>query len=181
MDKMRKAVILTSLASKLREHDSWCGETHMQKSTYVLQELLGVPLDFDFILYMYGPFSFDLRSELTALRADGLLDLETTPPYGPRFSPTKQSELLRERFPKTMRRYNDRIDFVAKTFGNKKVGELERLATALYLIKKFGDSSKENQAKLMSILKPHISENEAREALEQANQIVKEAQDIING
>jgi uncharacterized protein YwgA len=178
---VRKAVILTALASKLREHGSWCGETHMQKSTYLLQDLLEVPMGFDFILYMYGPFSFDLRSELTALRADGLLDLEAKPPYGPQFSPTKQSDLLREHFPKTMGTYKNRMDFVAKTFGNKKVGELERLATAVYLIKESNISSEEKQAKLMRIWKPHISENEARQALEQAKQIVKEAQDIVNG
>jgi len=41
-----------------------------------LQDLMRVPLELEFILYKHGPFSFDLRSELTSLRADELVKLE---------------------------------------------------------------------------------------------------------
>ena len=39
-----------------------------------------MPLGYDFTLYKHGPFSFDLRDDIHALRADGLLDLEPRPP-----------------------------------------------------------------------------------------------------
>jgi hypothetical protein len=59
------------------------GETHMQKATFFLQELIKVPLGFEFLLYKHGPFSFDLRDELTFMRAQGFLRLEPQYPYGP--------------------------------------------------------------------------------------------------
>ena len=41
MDRLRKIVILTELASELRKEGSWCGETHIQKATYFLQQMVG--------------------------------------------------------------------------------------------------------------------------------------------
>ena len=83
MDRLRRAALLTRLIELLRKKGSWCGETHIQKSTFFVQNLMKVPLSFDFILYKHGPFSFDLRDELTGLRADGLIRLEPQWPYGP--------------------------------------------------------------------------------------------------
>ena len=92
MDRLRRDVIVIRVIKALREHGSWCGETHVQKAVYLLQEMAGAQTGFDFILYKHGPFSFDLRDELTALRADELLSLERQPwPYGPRIAPTERS------------------------------------------------------------------------------------------
>ena len=44
----------------------------MSLNAFVMCE---VPTGFEFILYMYGPFSFDLSDELTSIRADGLLKI----------------------------------------------------------------------------------------------------------
>jgi len=76
MDRLRKAALQTRLIEQLRKEGSWCGETHVQKATLFLQDLMRVPLELEFILYKHGPFSFDLRSELTSLRADELVKLE---------------------------------------------------------------------------------------------------------
>jgi len=70
MDRLRRAALLTQLIERLRRRGSWCGETHVQKATLFLQDLTRIPMGFDFILYKHGPFSFDLRDELTSLRAD---------------------------------------------------------------------------------------------------------------
>ena len=85
MDRFDRAAVLTELADRLRANGSWTGETHLQKATYVLQELLMVPLNFEFVFYKHGPFSFDLREELTSMRADGFLVQVPQDPYG-RFS-----------------------------------------------------------------------------------------------
>ncbi len=76
MDRLRNAALLTRLIEGLCSNGDWYGETHVQKTTFFVQELMGVPLGFRFILYKHGPFSFGLRDELTALRADGMLELE---------------------------------------------------------------------------------------------------------
>ena len=147
--------------------DSWCGETHVQKAAYVLQELLEVTLGFHFILYKFGPFSFDLRDELTVLRADGLLKLEPqAPPYGPRFAATDLSEDLRKRFPRTMENHGDQIEFVAEALKSKRVAELERLATALYVTREIGnDVSVKARADALVQQKPHVSSDEAEAAV----------------
>ena len=89
MDRLRNAALLTRLIEGLCSKGDWCGETHVQKTAFFVQELMGVPLGFRFILYKHGPFSFGLRDELTALRADGLLELEPRT-YGAQLIPTKQ-------------------------------------------------------------------------------------------
>ena len=92
MNRLQRAAVLTALADELRKRGSWCGETHLQKATYFLQSLLGVPLGYEFILYKHGPYSFDLHDELTALCTDQLLELRPQPyPYGPSLLPTAAS------------------------------------------------------------------------------------------
>ena len=90
-----------------------------------------MPLGYDFTLYKHGPFSFDLRDDIHALRADGLLDLEPRPqPYGPTIVTTSRTKLLAERFPKTRDRYASKVVQVADLVGDKGVISLERVATA---------------------------------------------------
>src|ERR1017187_6331592 len=98
MNRLQKYSVLLALNEELRSAGSWTGETHMQKATYFLQHLMGVPLGFDFILYKHGPFSFDLRDELTAMRAEGFLRLEPQHPYGPTLVTEEKSELLKHAF-----------------------------------------------------------------------------------
>src|SRR5262245_29217406 len=134
MDRLQRAVILTELMDRLRANGSWCGETHVQKAVYFLQEILGVPTGFEYILYKHGLYSFDLTADLTALRADFLMEFNhRSPGYGPGLVPTPTSESLRSGYPKTLAGSSRPIEFVATTFGARGVADLERLATALYV------------------------------------------------
>jgi uncharacterized protein YwgA len=78
----------------LKERDSWCGETHIQKAVYFLQELLQVRLGFEFIMYKHGPYSFELTDELTTLRANRLLRLIPREGYGPSIVVNEESHYL---------------------------------------------------------------------------------------
>jgi uncharacterized protein YwgA len=178
MTRSQKAAVLTQLVNKLRARDSWAGETHLQKAVFFLQGLLGSPMGFDFILYKHGPFSFDLRDELTGLRADGLLELDPQlPPYGPRFTSTSIGQGVVERHPKTLEGQADRLDFVANLFHGKGVKELERLATALYSSLENGwGATIEKRARFLNEVKPHVSLEEAREAVTALDDLHAEAQ-----
>src|SRR5205814_8811864 len=127
MDRLRKAAILVRLIEKLREQGSWCGETHVQKATFFLQELMHVPLGFDFILYKHGPFSFDLRDELTGLRADAVLALESQYPYGAKLFPTRESDHLRATYEKTLEKYRGSMRKVVEVIRDRGVLDLESL------------------------------------------------------
>lgn len=174
MGRMKNAALITRLVERLREQGSWCGETHIQKTTYFLQKLMNVPLGFDFILYKHGPFSFGLRDELTALRADELLTLEPDARYSPRIAPTEKCRHIQSRFPRTLNKYDRSISFVARKLGSKGVVQLERLGTALY-VELQEDVSSDQRIRKIVALKPHISEHDARRAVSDVDRIIADS------
>lgn len=181
MDRLQKAALLTRLIQKLREQGSWCGETHIQKAVNFVQDLAGVPIGFNFVLYKHGPFSFDLRDELTALRADDLLTLEPqSPPYGPRVAATDRSEYIQSVFAKTLAAYDDRLAFVADKLGGKNVTELERLATALFVTRRAEPGvPAADRVKELRRLKSHISSEKAEEAIMEIDQFTEQAGELF--
>ena len=181
MKRLQKVAVLCQLAERMADKGSWSGETHIQKATYFLQELLKVPTGFDFILYKYGPFSFDLRDELTGMRADGFIDLAPQAhPYGPSLVPTKLSKKIRERFPKTLRRCRQQLQFVADQLSAEGVVGLERLATALLvtLEGRAEDATVDARARWIHELKPHVGIEDARKSVEAVDGIVKRAEKV---
>lgn len=165
MNPTQRQALLLELIDQLHQHDSWCGETHIQKSTFFLQEMLGVPLDFNFIFYSYGPYSFDLNDAITALRCDRLITVKPRDPYGANLLPSEQARGFLDRFPKTRKKFENPMRYVAKQLGGKKVVDLERLATALFVLIKDSDKPSEKQAAEIHRLKPHVSLEQARLAL----------------
>lgn len=179
MKRLQRAAILTELVRRMREQESWCGETHVQKATYILQELLGVDLGYDFVLYKHGPFSFDLRDELGELFADGLIRYQAQmPPYGPRITVTDEAESVHEIYPKTLARHADRIGFVAEKLDARGVADLERLATALYVTREAPDATPEERARMLRLLKPHVPDQAALRAVREIDEISAEAEAI---
>jgi len=175
MKPRQQQALLLALAEAMQGHGSWCGETHLQKATYFLKELCDLPLDFDFILYMHGPFSFDLRDELTAMRADGLLDMKfQPPPYGPSLAVSDSGMRLMQRWPKTLERHRGCVGSIANSLGPLGVAELERLATALYVTKRNPAKDPSTRAKVIRELKPHVTLEEAQHAVESVDRMDKE-------
>ncbi len=181
MDDLRRTAIVLKLIERMNLYRSWCGETHIQKSGYFLQEMTGVPMEFSFVLYRYGPFSFDLRDELTAMRADNLVVLETRSLYyGPSFVLRPAANVVLERYPKTLAKYEAQIEFVAREFGPKGVAELEQLATAFYVTRKLGEEKTvAERAEHLHSLKPHFSIKEACQAVDYVDCLLVEADKLF--
>lgn len=177
MNPMAQEALVARLARTLRENDSWTGETHIQKATYLLEVLADVPFDFDFILYKHGPFSFELRDELGNMQADRYLSREPQdPPYGPRFSVTESGRQLEERFAKTMARYGSKVDWIAAQLRDKGVASLERLATALWVTTHEGDGlGLEERVELLRGIKRHVSEENAAQAVREIDELLASA------
>jgi catechol 2,3-dioxygenase-like lactoylglutathione lyase family enzyme len=177
MKRLQRAAVLSDLIQQMRAHDSWCGETHVQKATYFLQDLLGVDLGYDFVVYKHGPFSFDLRDELGEFVWDKLIRYEPqVPPYGPRITVTPDAAKLRETHPTTLARNEAKIRFVAEKLDARGVVDLERLATALYVTLDRPNAEVEARAHALRLLKPHIPEPAAVGAVSEVDQIRAEAQ-----
>lgn len=163
-ESQREALVLDFIR-RLKEAGSWCGETHIQKSTYFLQEFAEIPLGFNFIFYKHGPFSFDLNDQLTALRGNGLVELRSHEPYGPHLHTSASADEYLGLFPKTIARYESARDFVVDKLAGKNVAELERLSTALYVRLEMPNEADRTRAKRIHQLKPHVSIQEALIAL----------------
>src|SRR5260370_16571828 len=106
MQELNDASLVLALTEKLRANRSWAGETHIQKAVYILNRILIVPIPFKFILYKHGPFSFDLRDEISWMRSLRFLEWEVRSDfYGPSFSPAPMGPILINHFPKMPLKY----------------------------------------------------------------------------
>ncbi len=167
-DSQREALLL-DFVRRLKEGGSWCGETHVQKSTYFLQEFMGIPLGLNYIFYKHGPYSFDLNDKLTALRGNALVELRSHPPYGPHLHASDTANEYLKLFPKTIRDFKSEMDFIVEKLASENVAELERLSTALYVqLEKPGDTDAVVAAEIHR-LKPHVSIEEALAATREVN------------
>lgn len=173
---MARRVVLLSLVNAMEAYGSWCGETHVQKCCYFLQAMLGVPLGFDFILYKHGPFSFDLRDELTAMRGDALLAIRVRDTsYGPSLTLGPNHQVLSRRFAGQVSVYDRQIDFVVQHLSLKGVAELERLGTALFITREERGLSARERAKRVNELKPHVTLEQALAAVRTVDSLLDEA------
>jgi hypothetical protein len=180
MNRLAQEAVIVGLTRRLKEQGSWSGETHIQKAAYLLHALTGVRFDFDFIFYKHGPFSFELRDELSAMRADRLIDRETqSPRYGPRIFVTDRGIEIEQRFQRTMARYGEQLDWITSRLGDRGVMDLERLATALWVTRQMGeDTSIHERAEAVQELKPHVSVHTATEAVVEIDQLINEASSV---
>jgi uncharacterized protein YwgA len=172
-ESQREALVL-DFVRRLKDAGSWCGETHIQKSTYFLQEFMQVPLGFNFIFYKHGPFSFDLKDQLTALRGNGLVERRSHEPYGPHLHASPSANDYLGLFPKTIGQYEPAMNFVVGKLASKNVPELERLSTALYVRLEMPDQDNAARAKRITQLKPHVSNQDAMDALHEVESFEQE-------
>lgn len=167
------AILLRAMES-LKKAGSWCGETHVQKAVYLCQEVAEVPSKFKFILYKHGPYSFELSEALQGLIAEELVAVQTRPPYGPSLILTDEARnaaSVVDRDAATAAK----IDFVCQKVNRKGVGDLEKLATAVFVTRKKGPNfSLEKRAEILTSIKPHVPLEAAREALVEAEAIQRE-------
>jgi uncharacterized protein YwgA len=180
MNRLQRAAVLLKLLDALRSRGSWCGETHVQKSVFALQELFGVPLEYRFVLYRHGPYSFELADEITALRADMLLAVQPREPYGPSLVAGDSAERFLENFQRTTASYSPAIEFVVERFGRCTVVELERLATALYVTHEEKATTPSARAARLRELKPHIQPEDAERAVAEVAAILRDVASRAN-
>lgn len=162
---LRYAIIL-DLAKKLRARGSWCGETHIQKAAFILQQISKSKLGYKFVLYKHGPYSFDLSDEITAMKASEIVEFVFPQKgYGPSVRLTRFGEKLYDVNREEIDKYARISDFVANWFGSRDVRYLERVATAYFITCKHVREPVSSRAKRLVTLKPHIDLPAAEEAV----------------
>ena len=172
--------VLARLIDQMANSGSWNGETHIQKAVYFLETATGVPTNLGFVLYKHGPYSFDLHDELVWMKANQFIGIEPKYPYGPSFHLAELGSAMLNRFPKTVACFADQIAFVADELGEEPVAELERLATAWFVTVKH-PADPEERARTVNALKPHITREEARSAIQRVDHIAEKAKKFKHG
>lgn len=180
MKKLQIDAVLLSLIEHMEIKGSRCGETHIQKACYLLEELFGDPLGLEFILYKHGPYSFDLNDELTAMRADNIIELRTKVQfYAPSLLPAENSQLIKNMYPKTITKFEPLVKFISENFASYGVPTLEKISTALYVTRKEDtDGSVEDRSRKIHKLEPHVTVEEACEAIKNIDLIIEDAKRI---
>lgn len=166
MNDLQRSAIVATLVKECRDRDAFCGETMVQKSVFCLQELLKVPLAFDFQLYVYGPFSFELQRHVSSMMADDMIAVRPLE-FGSTFEPGEQVAYLEKHTADTIAAHRGAVGFVVNHLAGRGVKQLERVATALFFtVTTDGLSVDERAAKICEV-KPHITRDEARKAVEE--------------
>lgn len=148
----------------LSKNGSWCGETHIQKNLFLLENLEEVHTNFAFVLYKHGPYSFELHDAIGDMSSLGFIQSKSTPPYGPKLLVTEKGSALWESHKKALP--VTQVNKVAREFGSNTVQDLEKKATALLLLKKNSAENLDDIACELHTLKPHIPFQQAREAVQ---------------
>jgi len=153
------------LIDSLQEHGSYCGATHIQKATFLAQELTGLDLGLDFRLYHHGPFSFDLRETLDELEAAEAVKATLNPPYGPKYAVTDNGYGFWAQF-ETPDFDPQPLEFVAEKLAPKNVAELEAYGTAALVDRELPSAPLEVRLERLLQYKPHISQARGEEAFQ---------------
>jgi uncharacterized protein YwgA len=124
-----RCALVIDLVKRLREQGSWCGETHLQKAMYILQDIAKANFGYKFVIHKHGPYSFDLSNELTEMRAVGILEFHfPREGYGPSIRVTDFGERVYKVNKESVERYGAVSKFLADWFASSDVRHLEKIA-----------------------------------------------------
>lgn len=153
----------------LFKHGSWCGETHIQKNMYILDNIFDQAHDLNFTLYKHGPYSFVLHDIINDLYGFNFIGSEQCPPYGPHISITEAGR----KFVKKHILPYDKMEIITSIFAKETVQGLEKKATALMLEKQMPQADPNSRADRLNKIKPHISIDDALTVTREMDELKK--------
>ena len=169
IDFEKHALILRAVEELNRVH-SWTGKTHVNKVLFLAS--LKAEMPFDYILYKHGPFSFDVDDELSEMQSYKGVTAVGVGQYGSRFEPGPSGEFVKN-FAEIIPERMAAIQAAADLAGNRDVTGLEALATSAWVIKKEGQDEKDQVARRVSQLKPHLPKKLVGESVKEALAFLK--------
>lgn len=157
---------------QLRRNGSWTGRIHVHKHLFITQVLKLANVPFEFQLYDYGPYSFELDERFVDLELSGHVARSyPQPDYGPSYSLTSTgTELAHRLSSQTV----SELSRVAAKLGKRKSQDLELIATCLWVI--YRESIEDDNLILAKVqaIKPKFSLEEIRAGLEESRKLTRE-------
>lgn len=171
LNKVDRWAVVARLIEIMRDKDGWAGETHIQKTLFFLQGMTELPTSYEFVLYKHGPYSFDLHDDLGAMRANLVIDISPRSHYGPSFELGELGGHILDRSKQRVAKYEEHLRFMVDQVGTKDTRTLERYSTALF-VKSLRSQADDSQLRDEIVgMKPHISPDDALEAVKAVDQI----------
>lgn len=144
--------VVSSAVAALTKSGAHAWRTHLQKLLFFAEEWSALPTKpYAFVIHRFGPYAFDLDHDIADMQGFGVLQRESRYRLGASYSTSGDGP------------YTDRLKPLADWLGKKTVQELEVLATAEFV----RNREKKSVAEEVMRLKPHVSRQAVRKALEE--------------
>jgi uncharacterized protein YwgA len=160
---------VAAATSSLANAGSWTGRTHLHKHLFVVDALELAEVPFEFELYHYGPYSFELDSVVSEMEAFGDLEKRYRKAgYGPSYETTSLGDEALDEL--------DRGDLavarkVASRLAQFDSSDLELIATCLYVEVKEAEDDDDVIVARVKEIKPKYSISQIDSALDQARRL----------
>ena len=141
------------------------GKTKVQKTIYFLQEGLGVPLQYRFRMHLYGPFSDEIDSGISALQSTGYIEVSHYPHgYGYHITPASEKQLP---WDSELAKYKEEMIEAINALSVLDASDLELLATVHFVHNLLKEPSKEKVLDNVGRLKPKFNRQTIQSAYDQ--------------
>lgn len=124
--------IVAYVVQKWREvGNTHFGRTMVQKVCYFLKAK-GIPLEYDFDMYHYGPYSQELYYRVDELMADGIINDESNTKNKSQYLPGQNNSELVDCYLEELSTWIPVLNQVINSFSNASPSDMELLATTHY-------------------------------------------------
>lgn len=152
-------------------NDKSLGKTKLQKLVFLMQELEQLPQLYRFHFYTYGPYSSDLSGDVGYMEAvDGLRIARYTSNNAWEIAPGDEAQTFLDSAEPFLAEHRDAVDTVINQFGHRNAGELELIATLVYVMHYdpcWQPTDRSYLVDKVKELKPKFSDAEIRRSIEQ--------------
>jgi uncharacterized protein YwgA len=145
------------------------GRTALMKYLYFLQVLKGVPLEYNFSLYSYGPFDSDVLADLSTAESLNIVDVtpvEFSGGYGYQIRAGCRAASAKDKADSFLQSHRRDLDWLFATFGDLNSAELELASTIVYVDRELEDhnqtAAESDVAARVCEIKPHFSREHVR-------------------
>ena len=176
MDKVEKMIAIGAFVRAASRARYQVGRTLVHKAFWLAEDLMKRDMGFRFGLWQYGPFAPSLEAELDEMEAVQLLEVVPDPEgYGRHHALSPAGEALVRHYGQRVKDERPVLEFLAEKLALLTVKELEAVATCQYFRNRLDAEGWDGYVRAIRDVKPHLSEQDIRSAVNQLDEIAKEA------
>ena len=168
---LRRLAVIQLIVNEIAD----TGKIKIQKILYFIQGALDVPLQYKFRMHHYGPFSEDIESDISVMRAVGYIEINADAQgYGYHITPASEEELP---WDDEIKKHREEILKAIASLAVLDASSLELFATVHFVQHLQDETSKRKVLDTVSRLKPKFTKHTIELAYDQLvkNKLIVEA------